>query len=239
MISKQGNIPHYKKLYELLRKQIEENSFTEGDLLPSENELCSLHNLTRPTVRHALDALVNEGYIKKHKGKGSIVCGPPKEIGILSIYGTTLAVGKKNLLTSIISKPRVQAWEEPFFFELSDREKEFGCIKLERLRLVNDKPVFSDINFLPNINLPRFCSRNFENKSLFDILRKKYQIEVRGGEQKFKAITASKQISEFLQIRQGAPVLHLMRKIETNRPGYYFYSSLICNTKDYMLSGSF
>ena len=239
MISNQGNIPHYKKLYELLRKHIEDKSFLEGDLLPSENELCSLHNLTRPTVRHALDTLVNEGYIKKHQGKGSIVCGPPKVIGILSIYGTTSAVGKKNLLTRIISKPKVQAWEESFFFDLTDKEKEFGCIKMERLRLVNDKPVFYDINFLPNINLPRFCNLNIENKSLFGILRKQYQIEVRGGEQKFKAIKASRQISEFLQIRQGAPVLHLMRKIETNRPGYYFYSSLMCNTKDYMLSGSF
>ncbi len=232
-------IPLYRKLYEQLRKQIEDNVYKEGDLLPSENELCLLNNLTRPTVRHALDALVNEGYIKKHQGKGSIICKPPKEIGILSIYGTTSAVGKKNLLTKIISKPRVQNWDELFFFELTDREIEFGCIKMERLRLVNDRPVFYDINYLPNLNLPRFCNRNIENKSLFEILRKHYQVEVRGGEQKFKAIRAGVKVAEFLQIKQGTPVLHLMRKIETNRPGYFFYSSLICNTKDYMLSGSF
>lgn len=239
MISKQGNIPQYRELYEQLRRQIEENAYREGDLLPSENELCAIHNLTRPTVRHALDALVNDGYIKKHKGKGSIVSSTPKEIGILSIYGTTSAVGKKNLVTRIISKPQVQGWEDPFFYDLSEREKALGCIKMERLRLVNDKPVFYDVNYLPNVNLPRFCSRDIENKSLFEILRKNYQIEVRGGEQKFKAIAASKQIAEYLQIRQEAPVLHLMRKIETNRPDYFFYSSLICNTSDYMLYGAF
>jgi DNA-binding GntR family transcriptional regulator len=239
MSQKQENIPQHRKLYEQLRKQIEENFYSEGDLLPSENELCSLHNLTRPTIRHALDALVNDGYIKKHKGKGSIVSGTPKEIGILSIFGTTSAVGKKNLLTQIISKPRVQKWEDPFFYELSEKELEFGCIKLERLRLVKDKPVFFDVNYLPNINLPRFCNRDITNKSLFEILRKYYQIEVRGGEQKLKAITASRQMAEYLQIRHGAPVLHLIRKIETNRPGYFFYSSLICNTKEYMLYGSF
>jgi DNA-binding GntR family transcriptional regulator len=239
MTLKQGNIPQYRILYEQLRRQIEENAYKEGDLLPSENELCALHKVTRPTVRHALDSLVNEGYIKKHKGKGSIVSGTPKEIGILSIYGTTSAVGKKNLITQIITKPRIQVWDEPFFYDLSAREKELGCIKMERLRLVNDKPVFFDVNYLPNLNLPRFCSREIENKSLFDILRKNYQIEVRGGEQKLKAITASKHIAEYLHIKQGAPVLHLMRKIETNRPDYFFYSSLICNTKDYMLYGSF
>jgi DNA-binding GntR family transcriptional regulator len=234
-----NQIPRYRKLYELLRKQIEDNTYREGDLLPSENDLCILHKLTRPTVRHALDALVNEGYIKKQQGKGSIVSGIPKEIGILSISGTTSAIGTKNLQTRIIVKPRLQAWDEPFFFELSAREVQVGCIKLERLRLVNDKPVFYDINFLPNLNLPRFCNRNFENKSLFEILRKFYQLEVRGGEQKFRAIKAGRQVAEYLQIRPGTPVLHLMRKIETNRPGYYFYSSLICDTRSYMLSGSF
>jgi GntR family transcriptional regulator/GntR family frlABCD operon transcriptional regulator len=232
-------IPRYRKLYELIRKQIEENIYREGDLLPSENELCLLHHLTRPTVRHALDALVNEGYIKKHKGKGSIVSGIPKEIGILSIFGTTSAIGTKNLQTRIISKPKLQLWEEPFFFDLSMREKQFGCIRMERLRLVNDKPVFYDINFLPNLNLPRFCTRKFENKSLFEILRREYQIEVRGGEQKFRAIRADRKVAGYLGIQTGSPVLHLMRKIETNRPGYYFYSSLICSTKNYMLSGSF
>jgi len=239
MTHKQGSIPHYRILYEQLRKQIEENFYKEGDLLPSENELCALHNLTRPTVRHALDTLVNDGYIKKHKGKGSIVSGTPKEIGILSIFGTTSAVGKKNLATRIISKPRVQKWEDSFFYELSEKEVEFGCIKIERLRLVKDVPVFYDVNYLPNLNLPRFCNRDISNKSLFEILRKYYQIEVKGGEQKLKAITAGKQVAEYLQIRQGAPVLHLMRKLETNIPGYYFYSSLICNTKEYMLYGSF
>jgi GntR family transcriptional regulator/GntR family frlABCD operon transcriptional regulator len=75
--------------------------YKEGDLLPSENELCSVYNITRPTVRHALYALVNDGYIKKQQGKGSIVHALPKGIGILSIAGTTSALGVKNLETRI------------------------------------------------------------------------------------------------------------------------------------------
>ncbi len=89
-------IPHYRRLYELLRQYIIDGVYKEGDLLPSENELCKLHNLTRPTVRQALDALVRDGFIKKQQGKGSIVNPIPKGIGILSIEGTTSALGKKE-----------------------------------------------------------------------------------------------------------------------------------------------
>ena len=53
----------------------------------------SLYGMTRPTVRQALSTLANDGYIRKHQGKGSIVHHLPKEIGILSVSGTTSAVG--------------------------------------------------------------------------------------------------------------------------------------------------
>ena len=56
-------IPQYRKLYELLRKHIVEGIYEEGSLLPSENELCTTYQMTRPTVRHALDTLVKEGLI--------------------------------------------------------------------------------------------------------------------------------------------------------------------------------
>lgn len=234
-----ADIPQYRKLYEILRGHIEKGVYKEGDLLPSENELCAVHNVTRPTVRHALDELVKNGYIKKHQGKGSIVMSGSKEIGILSIHGTTSAVGKENLKTKIISQPYVTTWEEPFFFELSQSEIESGCILMERIRLMNEKPVFYDVTYLPNINLPRFCSRKFEDRSLFETLRKHYNIEVTGGQQLFSAIPANNFISKHLKVKKGKPVLHLQRKIETNRINFFFYSSLFCNTEVHSLYGNF
>ncbi|MEF8812010.1 MAG: GntR family transcriptional regulator, partial [Bacteroidales bacterium] len=234
------HIPHYRKIYEMLRRHIEEGVYQEGDMLPSENELSKLHNLARPTVRQALDALVKDGYIKKHRGKGSIVSKrDPGAIGILSIVGTTSAVGRHNLQTKILTPPTVEPWEEPFFYKLSKREKESGCIRLERLRLVKDVPVFYDINYLPNINLPRFTSRKMENKSLFEVLRKNYKIDVIGGDQRIRAIPADEKVARYLRIAEGSPVLHLQRKLETNRNGYCFYSSLYCNTEEYSLYGKF
>lgn len=232
-------IPHYRKLYESLRKQIIDGVFKEGDLLPSENDLCSQFGLTRPTVRHALDSLLNEGLIKKHKGKGSIVWNQPKGIGILSVGGTTSAIGRNNLNTKIIEKPKVIQWPDPFIFTLSEIEKEAGCIYIERLRLVDNLPLFYDINYVPNINLPRFTSRNFEDKSLFDMLRKYYQIEITGGEQKLKAIPANTVVSEFLKVPIGHPVLNLERKLNTNRPGFNIFSSIVCNTSEHALYGTF
>jgi len=232
-------LPQYRQLYEVLRRHIVNGVYREGDLLPSENELCAAYQMTRPTVRHALDELVKDGFIKKQKGKGSIVHPLPKGIGILSVAGTTSALGNKNLKTRILVKPEVRAWENPFFFSLPEHMRESGCIYMERLRLVDGRPLFYDITYLPNINMPRFTSRKFENKSLFDILRHFYQIEVTGGEQRLWAIPAREKIADFLGIHPGQPVLHLERKIDTNRVGYSFFSSLYCNTSEHALFGVF
>lgn len=238
-IIKDKKIPQYRQLYEILRKHILEGIYKEGDILPSENELCIINSMTRPTVRHALSDLVNDGFIKKQKGKGSIVHQLPKGIGILSVAGTTSALSGQNLETRILVKPNVKQWAYPFMFNLSGAEKDSGCIYMERLRLVNRKPLFYDITYIPNINLPRFTSRSFENKSLFDTLRRFYQIEVKGGEQKLRAISANKEIGKYLEVPAGQPILHLERKIDTNRVGFCFYSSLYCNTEDHALFGIF
>ena len=234
-----STVPRYRKLYEILRKHISENIYPEGGLLPSENELCRIHGVTRPTVRQALSKLVNEGYIRKHHGKGSIVKAVPKGIGILSIEGTTSSIGSNKLETRILTKPNIQSWQEPFFYDLSDTEKESGCIYLERLRIVDKVPIMYDLNYLPNINLPRFCTRQFENHSLFDMLRQNYGIEVTGGEQKIWAIRAEGKIAGYLQVSEGDPVVHMQRRLMTNRPSFQFYSSLYCSTERYFLFGSF
>ncbi|MFT3737773.1 MAG: GntR family transcriptional regulator [Breznakibacter sp.] len=232
-------LPPHKQVYEILRRHIAEGIYNEGDILPSENDLCRTHHVTRPTIRKALDRLVNEGYITKQQGKGSIVKGEPKGVGILSLTGTTSAVGQDNLHTHIVVSPEVRPWQEAFTFALTETEKEVGCIYFERLRLVNNKPVFFDITMIPNINLPRFTHRSFEDKSLFDILRRNYQIEVKGGEQKILAIKADLRLQKSFGVEAGHPVVQLNRKIETSRHGFYIYSQVFCNTAEYALYGTF
>jgi len=234
-----SQLPRYREVYEQLRKHIENAVYLPGDLLPSENELCAVHQVTRPTIRRALDILANEGYILKHQGLGSVVQNPPKGIGILSFSGTTSVIGSKNLRTDPIVKPIVRPWPDNFVFELSDLERESGCIYFERLRYVNDMPVFYDLSYLPNINLARFTARNLKDTSLFELLREKYRIDVKGGMQYIEAIRATDSCQRHLGVRVGKPILKLQRKLITNRPGFYVYSILFCNTEEHSLFGEF
>jgi len=238
-MAEESKVPQHKKIYEILRKHILTGVYEEGSLLPSENELCAVHNITRPTVRQALGALVKDGFISKKQGKGSFVRKPPQDIGILSISGTASAIGDQYLQTQILQKPQIKSWPKSFPFELTNIERESGCIYMERLRLVDEQPVFYDINHIPNINLPRFLGRSFENKSLFETLRTHYLIEIKGGEQKLKAIKANQRIGELLNLPVGEPVLTMERKLVTNREGFYIYSTIWFNSAKHSIFGTF
>mgnify|MGYP001813194568 CR=1 FL=1 len=55
-IDKTSSIPYYLQLADILRQEIaERQSSAQVYQLPSENDLATLHAITRTTVRHALD----------------------------------------------------------------------------------------------------------------------------------------------------------------------------------------
>jgi DNA-binding GntR family transcriptional regulator len=234
-----SELPQYRRIYEDLRTQIVDSVYVPGDLLPSEHALCEVYGVARLTVRRALEQLVSDGFIIRHQGKGSVVKGSPKGIGILSLISTTSALASPNLTTRIVCKPELRKWSEAFTFPISEEEREASCIYFERLRLLDGEPVFFDITMLPNIHLSRFLSLDMENKSLFDTLRTQYQIVVTGGVQQLFAIRADKRLRDSFKVRAGHPILQLNRKIETNRSGFHIYSQVYCATQRYGLIGTF
>ncbi|WP_135556878.1 extracellular solute-binding protein [Paenibacillus cymbidii] len=70
---KRENEFRYTKLANALREQIVSGYIKPGQYLLSENELCRHYNLSRSSVRKALDMLFEEGLIVKRVGQGTVV----------------------------------------------------------------------------------------------------------------------------------------------------------------------
>lgn len=65
--------PLYQELYYKLREKIEGGEYAVGSRLPSEKEISEENGVSRITSKHALEQLVNEGFIKRFPGKGTFV----------------------------------------------------------------------------------------------------------------------------------------------------------------------
>ncbi|MDK2815062.1 MAG: GntR family transcriptional regulator, arabinose operon transcriptional repressor [Thermoanaerobacter sp.] len=65
------NLPKYQQLKEFIIRYIVENNLNAHDSLFTENELAAKFNMSRHTVRKALDELENEGWIYRKQGVGT------------------------------------------------------------------------------------------------------------------------------------------------------------------------
>jgi GntR family transcriptional regulator len=66
-----GMVPKHEQLRTILIDLA--RSLRPGDILPSERQLCLDHGVSRITVRHAINQLVNEGLLVRVRGKGTFV----------------------------------------------------------------------------------------------------------------------------------------------------------------------
>lgn len=63
----------YLTIYQTITREILEGKYPYQSILPSENKLVEMYDVSRETVRKALSLLQSNGYIQKLKGKGSVV----------------------------------------------------------------------------------------------------------------------------------------------------------------------
>lgn len=70
--------PLYLQLVHHLRRDLAGGLYAPGSRLPSEEELCRQHSMSRHTVREALRRLREDGLVMPRKGAGTVVVGPQK-----------------------------------------------------------------------------------------------------------------------------------------------------------------
>src|SRR5690349_7340015 len=84
-----------------LHHQIKEDLFLHlrsgrwapGSELPTEESLCRHYGVSRGTVRRAIADLVTDGYVERHRGRGTFVSRPKLESGVVSSYSRFRVVG--------------------------------------------------------------------------------------------------------------------------------------------------
>ncbi len=82
-------LPLYQQIKEHFIDKIENEEIAVGELLPSENEIVKMFDVSRHTVRQAFALLENEGYIRREQGRGTICLGKKKVHGNRTIAVVT------------------------------------------------------------------------------------------------------------------------------------------------------
>jgi DNA-binding GntR family transcriptional regulator len=222
----------YKQVYQILKSRIQDGTYALGSYLPSENELCQNHNITRTTARRALEELQKEGFIIREHGRGSRVKERRQTLGLLTVKGFSEAVGV-DVRTVFLQRPTLRAWPDSFPFSPDKNERSRYSIYFERLRGVGEFPVMLECNWFSSHGFEELLQIDFIEGSFFKTLSKKFQLEITGSEQELRALHADEKSAHLLRIEQGSPILNISIRFKTSRSNFHIYSCLNCNTEKY------
>lgn len=148
----------YHTIYMKLLEIIEHNEVKPGELLPSENELMKTYQASRDTIRKALNMLLQNGYIAKAKGKGSVVLDIHKFS--FPISGVTsfkeLAQNMQSDIQTIVQEFSLVELNSDLKWELM---MEKGNVwKVERIRKIDNERIIRDIDHLNAEIIPGLTS---------------------------------------------------------------------------------
>jgi GntR family transcriptional regulator of arabinose operon len=65
--------PLYLRIYTALKGRIEAGEWNYGAMLPAENELCEIYQVSRGTIRQVLAGLEKDGLVRRERGRGTFI----------------------------------------------------------------------------------------------------------------------------------------------------------------------
>lgn len=139
----------FTEIYLEIEAAILNQSYLAGDLLPSENDLAKKYAVSRETIRKALALLLENGYIQKKQGKGSIVLDVKRfdfPVSGLTSYKELQAAQHFNSQTIVTQN--ILTTLPSFLAEHLKLPEETTAIYIERQRQVNGEVVILDKDYL-------------------------------------------------------------------------------------------
>jgi len=202
------NTPVYIQIHNAMRERISSEKWETGEKIPSERKLAIEFEVSRMTVRQAINTLVAEGILERRIGAGTFVT--PEKVrekmsGVSSFTETVERAGKtpSSKLISYYVKPASVSESEKLNINLNE-----DVLIMGRIRYADDLPICYEEASIPN-KFVEDLGKEEITSHLYRTLEQRNGIRVGYAEQTISATWASESISEMLNVKRGSSVLQL------------------------------
>lgn len=183
----------YQKVADDIKKNILSGTYEVGSLIPTENELEQKYEVSKITVRKAVEQLVAEGYLNKKSGIGTRVISNNLFNKLSKARSYSSIIGEQGMLTKeILDVKTVDVSQTPLKAAFENQ----NVVYIKRLYSLNDKPFIIVEHYLPNIKIPA-VSNELKYQSLYKFLKDSGQ-EVSSFKDDFSAVNIDSDAQKLL-----------------------------------------
>jgi GntR family transcriptional regulator len=211
-VTRSSEIPLYLQLKRLLLDKIAKEELNAGAMLPSERELEQLYNLSRTTVRQAINELVQEGILYKHQGRGTFVARPKIQPSLHRLTSFSEDMQMRGLKPSGRTLAFAEVLAEGRLASVFQVAEGIPLIYMKRLRLADDEPVGIHEAWLalpPGVAVD--ADRLNGGASIYQILEEEFDIQLKEADETLEVEIVDGEDAQLLDVPGGSPVLHIER----------------------------
>lgn len=209
-------IDSYKLIREQIINDIERGVYQPGDTIPKQMEFAGRYNVSRGTVRKALDDLIKRGVLVTTKGKGTIVA--PFDTGAKDVYrplsfSKSKRVDSNKLRSKVIEIRKITA--EPWLAKQLKISIGAPVIYLRRVRILDGRPENYQCSYFSceRIEGVELESLDLEHGSLFEYISRETGLYAVMKSEEIRAVFCPDFVAEELQMHANDPVLLIMRTV--------------------------
>lgn len=211
--------PAYISIYNDIRKKIETNDWQVGQKLPSERTLAKVYNVSRMTLRQAVQVLVRDGLLVRRVGAGTFVARKKvqeKMEGVTGFSELIKAQGQEPSLKTVSFVEVIPNDTEKKILCLGDHDK---IVRIERIRYGDNNPICYEVASVP-LNLLTGLGKEELVHSLYTAIQKSSGHQIGRAEQRVTAVLSNEKISRFLAIPRASAILKVQQVsyLDDDRP---------------------
>ena len=207
---KKGNTTLTEQLVNIIKDEIEQGLYDVYDMLPREIDYQKKYNISRITVRNAMNELQNLGYIEKIKGKGTFVKKTKISEPLLKIESFTEEMKHRGLIPDTKDASILIIGANKECSEILNVPINTPIYKLTRTRLINNIPIAFFTTYLKS-DYTLTLDSNVYNNSLYQYLSNEHNISIQKVKQYISVGLARKEMVEKLKCKEDEPILVLKR----------------------------
>ena len=201
-------MPIYLQLREIIRNKIDDGEYMPGTAIPSANKLAETFGINRITIRNAVDALVNEGLLRRVQGKGVFVVGKKNELSIEEHAGFVGDAIRSDSRVSIKELQKSEREAGNKYANLFGLELEDEIYYIRQMHSLNGVETSIEEFFMPKKILPSLDSINSSVFTFRDILSF-YGIKLEKMTQTLRIIKGSAKVRKLLNVPEGVAIFLL------------------------------
>lgn len=206
--SRNSPVPLYFQVATHLEDAILSGAIPPGSLLENEIQLATEMGLSRPTMRRAMQQLVDKGLVVRRRGIGTRVVQPKvrRPLELTSLFDDLAATGQEPT-TAVLGFEHVKADDD--VAEALRILPADPVVRIERLRSAQGRPIARMTNFIPG-SLVRFDREALVDHGLYELLRRS-GIVLHSASQTIGARTARGSEARTLGEARGSALLTMTR----------------------------